>query len=150
MRYTEWVITFTSLSCSCPGLLSDACSLSSPGFWSAPSFLSFCLARSSGEVVLIKAIILLSGDHTGAPTPRGKSVTFQDSPPLMESMYSCGPAGRLEALAAPAPEGRASGARTKVSHFPSGDHWGEESWLPLPIRIGCSSPRIETLQIEVS
>src|SRR5205809_6377929 len=121
-------MTFTSLSCSGSGLLSDGCSLPSPDFWSALSFLPFCLARSSGEEVLIKAIILLSGDHTGAPTPRGRSVTFQDSPPLVGSRYSCGPEGRLGALAAPAPGGGgASGARTKASHFPSGDHWGEES-----------------------
>ena len=33
------------------------------------------------DVSLVKAIILLSGDHTGPPAPRGRSVIFHDSPP---------------------------------------------------------------------
>src|SRR5260370_42667847 len=66
-RYVERVITRTSLSRS-----------------GAPDF--FCLAKSSGEVSLVKAIHLPSGDQTGEPAPRGRSVNFQDSPPLIGSM----------------------------------------------------------------
>src|SRR4029077_2917245 len=46
----------------------------------ALSFLR-CLAKSSADVSLVKAIILPSGDHTGPPAPRGRSVIFHDSPP---------------------------------------------------------------------
>src|SRR5712671_2813551 len=49
-------------------------------FDAAFSFLR-CLARSSADVSLVKAIILPSGDHTGPPAPRGRSVIFHDSPP---------------------------------------------------------------------
>src|SRR5882724_443947 len=57
------------------GLLSVFLSFAAP-----PSFLR-CLARSSADVSLVKAIILLSGDHAGPPAPRGRSVIFHDSPP---------------------------------------------------------------------
>src|SRR5262249_10140405 len=111
----------------------------------------FGWARSSGEVVLIKAIIWLSGDHRGELAPLGRSVTFQASPPVIGSRKSCG-AGGLAPAPAPAPGVPAggSGARRKTSHLPSGDHRGEESWLPLVMRRGASSPPSETLQSEVS
>src|ERR1041385_5492063 len=100
MRYTERVMTRTSLSCSPSGPSADlaaagpasgfscAADLSS-GFSSGllSDFLSFaalsffrCLARSSGDVSLVKEIILLSGDQTGPPAPRGRSAIFHDSP----------------------------------------------------------------------
>src|SRR5262249_62060775 len=73
---------------------------------------------------------------------------FEDSPPLMGSIYSCGAGGRADApLAGPA---GASGERTKTSHLPSGDQRGEASCLPSVIRRGGSSPRTETLQMERS
>src|SRR6185312_5075 len=97
MRYTERVITRTSLSWSAsePSAalaaagpasgFSVAADLSSgfSDFLSFAAALSFlrCLTRSSADVSLVKAIILLSGDHTGPPAPRGRSVIFQDSPP---------------------------------------------------------------------
>src|SRR6185312_7726466 len=102
MRYTDRVITRTSLSWSASEPSADLVAAGpasgfsceddlSSGFSSvllsdflsfaaAPSFLR-CLARSSVDVSLVKAIILLSGDHTGPLAPRGRSVIFQDSPP---------------------------------------------------------------------
>src|SRR5579859_475605 len=101
MRYTERVMTRTSLSWSASavaldsglsvdadlssGFSSDLASdvpedLSFDSFVAALSFLR-CLARSSADVSLVKAIIFPSGDHTGPPTPRGRSVIFHDSPP---------------------------------------------------------------------
>src|SRR5262249_57922344 len=75
-------------------------------------------------------------------------VNFQASPPLIGSIYSCGAGGRADApLGGPA---GASGERTKTSHLPSGDQRGEASCLPSVIRRGGSSPRTETLQMEVS
>src|SRR5260370_38400220 len=87
MRYTERVITRTSLSRSASasaGLAGAAADLSS-GFAAGASFLRN-LAKSSGDVSLLKAISLPSGDHTGLPAPRGRSVNFQDSPPFMGSI----------------------------------------------------------------
>src|ERR1700739_2989250 len=158
MRYTERVITRTSLSCSASepsaalAAAGPASGLSveadlSSGFSSGllSNFLSFaaalsflcCLARSSADVYMVKAIILLSGDHTGPPAPRGRSVIFHDSPPpLTGSISSCGDAPR------PGPPGPAaappagSGARTNTSHLPSGDQRGEESCLPSVMRRG--------------
>src|ERR1043166_6193482 len=107
MRYTERVITRTSLSGPESGSGDFAAAGPASGFAAAaPSPFSGgpsapalprgaasrlrCLARSSGDVSLLKAIILLSGDHTGPPAPRGRSVIFHDSPPpLTGSRSSC-------------------------------------------------------------
>src|SRR5579871_784201 len=125
-----------SLSCSgVPGALEplpSAALLFSPSAF-LPSFfspLSFsplsplrCLARSSGEALLMNAIILPSGDHTGLPAPLGRSVIRQDSPPFIGNIYSCGPEGRTAPLLLVPPAGD-SGVRTKTIHLPSGDQRG--------------------------
>src|SRR5262249_7223677 len=88
MRYTERESTRTSLSRSAsrPAVLAGAAAGLSSGLAAAVESFLRALAKSSGEVSLENAIILPSGDHTGPPTPRGKSVNFHDSPPPMGSM----------------------------------------------------------------
>src|SRR5271157_1979814 len=118
---------FTSLSCSG----SDEV-----------SFLFF-LAISSAFVSLRNAICLPSGDHTGSPAPRGRSVITQASPPDRESRASC-VAGGLPSF------GGSTLPRTNAIHFPSGDQRGWESRLPVVRRTGVSVPAVETIHSAVS
>jgi hypothetical protein len=118
------VITRTSLSRS-SSLLGSA-------------FLSF-FARSLSLVVLVKAIVLPSGDHAAAPAPFGRSVSARASPPRSEITQSCAGCGRPSF----------SSERLNASCEPSGDQRGLES-CPLVNARGGSLPSAGAIQIAVS
>src|SRR2546429_7871294 len=84
------------------------------------SFLSV-LTRSSGVVVLVKAIVFPSGDHAAGPAPFGRSVSCCASPPASDRRYS---------WVWP------SVGRRNASVAPSGDQRGAPSCGPLVIRRG--------------
>src|SRR5256885_965527 len=110
-------------------------------FFSSSSFFFFfsCLARSSGFVSLVNAIVLPSGDQTGLFAPFGSSVNENESPPAIGRIDNCGGSG-LPSF---------SVERTKSKNFPSGDQRGVESWSPLVNWCGSSPPAMATDQIEV-
>ena len=76
--------------------------------------------RSAAVVVLLKAIVRPSGDHTGLVAPRGRSVSACASPPDNGSTCTCGSDG----------PSFFSTTRTNASAFPSGDQRGEVSRVP--------------------
>jgi hypothetical protein len=90
--------------------------------------------------LLVNAICLPSGDHSGLPAPRGIFVTWRGSPPPIESRKTCAASGR------PA----SSGARTNASCLPSGDQRGDESRGPMVRRRGSLPPAVGTVHSEVS
>src|SRR5262245_8601990 len=92
--------------------------------------------RSSGVVVLVKAIALPSGDQTGAAAPFGRSVTARASPPPSGSSQICGVSF--------------SSGLTNASHFSSGDQRGDVSLVPLVSRCGAPSPDDRAVKIAVS
>src|ERR1051326_1922071 len=94
------------------------------------SFLSV-LTRSSGAVVLVKAIVFPSGDQAAGPAPFGRSVSCCASPPASARRYS---------WVWP------SLGRRKASVEPSGDQRGAASCGPLVMRRGGESPPVATSQ----
>src|ERR1043166_6866805 len=98
------------------------------------SFLSV-LTRSSGAVVLVKAIVFPSGDQAAGPAPFGRSVSCCASPPASARRYS---------WVWP------SLGRRKASVEPSGDQRGAASCGPLVMRRGGESPSVATSQRLVS
>src|SRR5439155_8277522 len=98
------------------------------------SFLSV-LTRSSGVVVLVKAIVFPSGDQAAGPAPFGRSVSCCASPPASDRRYS---------WVWP------SLGRRKASVEPSGDQRGAPSCGPLVMRRGGESPSVATSQRLVS
>src|SRR6266513_587583 len=98
------------------------------------SLLPF-LARSSGVVVLVKAIVLPSGDHAAGDAPLRRSVSCRASPPANGSRWSCG---------------RPSLERRNASVVPSGDQRGPPSLGPAVSRRGGDAPSVATSQRLVS
>src|SRR5712691_10890086 len=97
-----------------------------------------CFAKSSVLALLTNAIILPSGDHCGPPAPRATVVNWNESPPAIASMKSCGTSGRPSF----------SVTRTKTRNFPSGDQRGDESLGPAV--SWCDSPVAgDTVQMAV-
>ena len=101
-------------------------------------FASF-FARSLSVVVLVKAIVLPSGDQAAAPAPFGRSVSARASPPRSESRKSCDGCG-LPSF---------STERVNASCEPSGAQRGFSS-CPLVNARGGSLPSVGAIQIAVS
>ncbi len=81
------MITRTSLSCSSsffssPFFSSPFSSAFAFSSWAFPFARHFLTSFSFSE--LAKAIVRLSGDHSGPPAPSGRSVSATASPPLVE------------------------------------------------------------------
>jgi len=100
-------------------------------FGASPGFFS----KSSGFVVLANAMRRPSGDQSGAPAPRGRSVTAAASPPANGSTKICGGPPAL---------------LTKASLRPSDDQRGEESRVPDVSDRGGALPSAGTTQMLVS
>ena len=89
--------------------------------------------------MLVKAIVLPSGDHAAAPAPFGRSVSARASPPRSEISQSW-PGWGLPSY---------SSERLKASCDPSGDQRGFVSW-PLVNARGGSLPSAGASQIALS
>src|SRR5437773_6942102 len=88
-------------------------------FFNSSSFFFFfsCLAKSSGLLSLVNAIVFPSGDQTGLLAPFGKSLNENESPPAIGKIDNCAGSG-LPSF---------SVARKKRRNFPSGDQRDVES-----------------------
>src|SRR6478735_7441568 len=102
------------------------------GFLSFLSLSSPSGASSSSSlppIRVVKAILVPSGDQTGALAPCLLLVSCHASPPSVSSTQTC---GRAAFLPFSVPSSR---RETKARRLPSGDQRGRESFLPPVKRI---------------